>query len=942
MSEHMPGKGIRFQVVLLITLPVFIIGLLLSVYLVHTRMEDTRQTLEQRGNALARHLAPITEFGIFTGDHQLLHRLVVRFLEEPGVSAITILDRDRRVLVRAVSELSALDTASPSLLSFTEPVVSSTIAIEDFPEDPAHHDDQPGHQVIGWVRVDMTAHVANAQNAAILRNSLLISLSGLLFSILLGLRLGRRITGPVIRLKDAFDELQNGQMDARVPVESEGELGALEEGFNTMAEAIAASQRELERHVNIATMRLRQNLITLAEKNVELEESRLKALHSGEEKSAFLFNMSHEIRTPLNAIIGYTQLLEKTPLSEQQREYTRIVQRSSRQLLSIIDDILNFSRLEAGKVSLEHVPFDLHVCCEGIIAMLMPAAMEKDVDLALLIHSDVPQWVLGDANRLGQILTNLLNNAIKFTPPLGNVSLHLMMDDCPENGRILVLRVIDTGIGMDSEAQAHIFEQFRQGDDSITRRYGGTGLGLAIVARLIDLMKGRIQIDSRRGRGTIVDVHLPCEPCDAPRPEETRDLRLTDLTCLLFDRNPVERRAIRNQLLGYGVEVFVVKKREDLEIMLEQANERGRPIGLIVASLQARHKDLEHLPEALEKCRRIYHGHILLIVDDIEQGHSPLFMDNERLTALTRPLNKRALFDYLARISTRPAREASTQDTVPLPADRTPPGRSRLTGLRILLAEDNELNRRLVSTLLEERGAEIVTTINGHHALNTLCAEPFDLLLLDLHLPELDGIELARQIRSMEGAIADIPIIALTADIYRGRRRFLQANRIDGCVFKPIDEETLWRCIVAVLDGRDAPDCWPGQAGSRPAAASGGDPGASRRIELERRRLRPQLLIELERHLETLREADADPRPDAIHEIAHHLNGLGGLFALETLTRAARAVEAASRNGTPPAPALLQRLVEAIEAAIEMLRISNDPQTAGSRNEEDIHRPDET
>ncbi len=912
-DTSLSGKGIHLQVVLLVTLPVFIIGLLLSVYLVQTRMEDTRLTLEQRGGALARHLAPITEFGIFAGDHQLLHRLIVRFLEEPGVSAITILDRDKRVLVRAVSDLSALDTDSSALLSFTEPVFSSSIAIEDYPETHGAGLPVEDRRVIGWVKVDMTSRIANARNATILRNSLLISLAGLLMSILMGLRLGRRITRPIIRLKEAFDELQNGQMDTRIPVESEGEIGALEEGFNTMAEAIAASHRELERHVNMATTRLRQNLLTLAEKNVELEEARLKALHSGKEKSAFLFNMSHEIRTPLNAIIGYTRLLEKTELDKQQREFTQIVQRSSRQLLSIIDDILNFSRLEAGKVALERIPFDLHACCEGIIAMLMPSALEKDVDLALLIHSDVPQWVVGDANRLGQILINLLNNAIKFTPPLGNVSLHLLMAK-NGNGKVLVVRVIDTGIGMDRKAQAHVFEQFRQGDESITRRYGGTGLGLAIVARLVQLMHGEIAIDSRPGRGTTIDIRLSCDSCrDTDPPDEHR---LIDLPCLIFDRNPVERRAIRNQLLNLGAEVFVAKRPEDIATMLEQANRRGRPIRLIVASLQSRHQDIEHLPQALETCRLIYDGKILLIVDDIAQRHSPLLAGRDWITCLTRPVGKAALLEYLLGLSGENGGQRDTQAT-----DETRPPRH--TGLRILFAEDNELNRRLVTTLLEERDCTVVTTINGHHALNTLCAEPFDLLLLDIHLPELDGIELARQIRAMEGPINRIPIVALTADIYRGRRSFLQANGIDGCVFKPVEEEALWRCIEAVLEDRQGPDCWPGQIPSDiPSTGSGQE---EKRIDVERRRLRPRLAMELERHLDALRRLDPSRERQTIHEISHQINGLAGFFRLQRLLAAARETEASSREDSVPSEASLRSLIEAVEEAIETIAAEAGP-----------------
>ncbi len=887
MSEW-KSSGIRIQVILMITLPVLIISLLLTIYIIQTRIDDADATLGQQGQQLARHLAPISEFGIFTGDNHLLRLLATKFLEEPGVNAITIMDKNRRVLVRTVSDHATLLPNRYANLSFTEPVYQSSVAIEDFSENQLASPES-GKQIIGWVQVNLTPSRVIEKNAQILRNSLLISLSGLLFCILLGIRLSRRITQPIIRLKEAIDALQNGQMMARVEVTSTGELATLEEGFNTMAEAISASQRELQRHVDMATTRLRKNLITLAEKNIQLEEARLQALHSGNEKSAFLFNMSHEIRTPLNAIIGYTQLIEKTPLDLQQREYAYIVRQASQQLLSIIDDILNFSRLDAGKVTLEEVPFNLHECCENTIAMMMPLANEKHIDLALLIHSDVPQFICGDPSRFNQILTNLLSNALKFTQPEGNVALQLRMDEHHEQ---LSLVVIDTGIGMDTVAMEQIFEQFSQGDDSITRRYGGTGLGLAIVSRLVELMAGTIRVDSKPGKGTSFSIQLPCHALtELPsRIEASLQADIEGMPCLIFDRNPIERRALRNHLLLWGADVFLARRRTDIIDMLEQACQRKRPIELLIVSMQSRYRDFDFIDENLKECRQHYQGNILLIIDDIKAQISPAARQDEHLMTLTRPVTKRSLAGLLS---------AQKENNEQSATDNNPPVLSdaRLQGLRILLAEDNELNKRLACTLLEARGCQVITAINGHHALNTLCAEPFDLLLLDIHLPELDGIELARQIRAMNGPISQTPIITLTADIYRGRRQFLQASGINGCLFKPIDEDDLWNCILAVLNHDNVAACWPGQ----------GNPGQHRiRLTEERqdqisdigqRELFPQVIKELTAKRQQLQLAANDNDYQAIIEHSHQINGLAGYFGLTEILASASALEEAARDG---------------------------------------------
>lgn len=883
-----PFLNIRLKVILLACLPVIVISSVLSVHMVQTRMNDIFQSLLKQGQLIAHNLAPVCELGLFAGDNELLQRLADNTLRDPIVKSVSIISADRRVHLQVFASKS--DTISmtgpvvktPHTLLFTEPVYQTGTPIDEYVGGLQNS------SVIGWVKVEISQEEAIRKRKEILENGLTIGILGALISILIGLRLEKGISKPILNLTGAMERMQAGDLDARAEGRAKGELGQLQQGFNELADVIRASQNDLNKQVDDATERLRRNLIELAKKNIELDQARKKAVELGDEKSSFLFNMSHEIRTPLNAILGYNSLLEKTELDQQQKEYAQIVHQASKQLLSVIDDILSYARLESGKVILEEVPFDLLKCCEDAMALMTPLAAEKELDFALILTTPLPETVIGDPNRLTQILTNLVGNAIKFTEQ-GHVSVEIGVDEDREKPELMIV-VRDTGIGMSQEAQVNIFEQFQQGDNTITRRFGGTGLGLAIVSRLVRLMDARINVASTEGRGTTFTIHLPLAiPHDVAGHAGTGG-DIAGTRCLLYDSSEIERQAVSALLRLWGVEVVNPPRLNAVISTLEAETRSGRRIDFVFGGLRLRQNDIDDLATAVATLRKHFQGPVMLLLTHERQARDPRLNVDERMTVICRPIRHRLLYDHI-RALIRPKSPTQARPENSEVGTQAPP----IRGLRILLAEDNALNRRLLTTLADQKGATVISAHDGQHAMSIACAEPLDLILLDLHLPELDGIELARQIRGLSGSMGQVPIIALTADIFRGRKDNLKNAGFNGCVFKPIDESLLWDCVSDALKGIDSPSCWPGQD----------DPKAFREKRIrdrERERTEasgtpPGLLPELEQQFAVGRRAIAsaierDDRAEILKH-SHDISGVAGIFGHTRIAMAAADIETA-------------------------------------------------
>lgn len=508
--------GIKTRVLFLTLVPTIIISLLLSAYFTSTRIQDLENALRDRGYTIALQLAPESEYGVFSGNAHILQRLANDALSEPEVRSVSIFNKDGHLLAHAGHEhqtptqiLSVTDQShnikmadTGSSLLFTVPVTIRDVIIEDFPNiDTNYALPENQDRTLGWISIELGRMTTTIRQYQVLFACSIIVLIGLGISGIFAFRMGRDVTRPILQMVAAVEKIKNGNLDTRIYTNARSELRHLEAGINTMAASLKSAHDEMQQSVEQATADLRQTLETIEIQNIELEMARKEAETASRIKSEFLANMSHEIRTPLNGVIGFINLLMKTKLDARQSDYLSTIQKSATSLLSIINDILDFSKIEAGKLTLENVPTDLRECVEDALMIMAPTAQEKHLELVPMMYSDVPEKVMTDNLRLKQIITNLVNNAIKFTDS-GSVIVRVMLEKEMEKEVILCVSITDTGIGLSKEEQKTLFKAFTQADATTTRRFGGTGLGLVISKRLVQQMKGEIDVESEPGKGS--------------------------------------------------------------------------------------------------------------------------------------------------------------------------------------------------------------------------------------------------------------------------------------------------------------------------------------------------------------------------------------------------------------------------------------------------------
>jgi two-component system sensor histidine kinase BarA len=504
--------GIRKKVLVVTLVPTLLTTLMLGLFFTYSWVNNIESLLKDRGESLSRQLAAGSEYGLFTANRSLLSSLSNALLEEQDVRSITFFGSDGSRLLHTgpgssetvqSDELTAEHATRISRKNstrFITPVFLQDLMIESMLDPDARQSMSNLREPLGWVVVEMSHIRTEKETYKALLISLLLILGGVILSMAIALRLSRAFTNPVFELNEAVAKLKEGKLDTRVYTGAGPEFEQLESGLNAMAEELSKAQAEMQQNIDQATEDLRETLETIEIQNIELDFARKEALEASRIKSEFLANMSHEIRTPLNGIIGFTELLLKSPLPRQQRDHLSTIRKSSEILLTIINDILDFSKIEAGKLILDRVPFQLRDIVEEVMVMLAPAAHAKNLDLVPLVYNDVPDNIMGDPLRVKQVITNLVNNAIKFTQT-GEVVLRASLEeeDTDSNRVTLRLSITDSGVGLSRAQQQSLFNAFSQADASTARQYGGTGLGLAISKRLVEEMGGKIGLESELG-----------------------------------------------------------------------------------------------------------------------------------------------------------------------------------------------------------------------------------------------------------------------------------------------------------------------------------------------------------------------------------------------------------------------------------------------------------
>nr|WP_276583778.1 response regulator [Pseudomonas sp. RIT-PI-AD] len=902
---------------LLTLLPTSLLALVLGGYFTWMQLNDMQTQLLQRGEMIAEQLAPLAAPALAHQDRRLLERIADRALDQPDVRAVSFLNPERQRLSYAgpsmLNQVPSGDGNHVALISgadatrFLLPVFGRhrSLSIDD---------DADADQLLGWVELELSHHGTLLRGYRSLFASLLLIATGLAVTALLAVRMGRAINEPLRQIKLGVAQLKEGRLETRLPALGSHELDELASGINRMAEALQSAQEELQHNIDQATEDVRQNLETIEIQNIELDFARKEALEASRVKSEFLANMSHEIRTPLNGILGFTNLLQKSELTPRQLDYLSTIEKSADSLLGIINEILDFSKIEAGKLVLESIPFNLRDLIQETLTILAPAAHDKQLELVSLVYRDTPLQLVGDPLRLRQVLTNLLSNAIKFTRE-GTIAVRAMLEsDSDEDRAQLRISVQDSGIGLSDEDLRALFQAFSQADNSLSRQAGGTGLGLVISKRLIEQMGGEIGVASTPGEGSEfwISVNLPRARDDA---DDLPRAPLAGRRVALLEKHELARQSLQHQLEDCGLEVLPAANLESLLDAVAGARHSGRPIDLAVLGVTAHEQPPERLSERIWdldrlgcKClvlcptteQSLFHG----VLPD---GHSQL----QSKPACTRKL-QRALAELIS--PRQPKFEPS-----PMPQNSRAP--------RLLCVDDNPANLLLVQTLLSDMGAQVRAVDSGAAALEAVEREDFDLVLMDVQMPGMDGRQTTEAIRRWEESheSGPVPIVALTAHALANEKRALLQSGMDDYLTKPISERQLAQVVLK----------WTGlslhQHGQERAGEPAINPGLSvldadegLRLAAGKADLAADMLSMLLASLEADREAIRDARDSgdrvALIERVHRLHGATRYCGVPQLRAACQRSETLLKQEDPAAAPALDEL----DAA--MLRLASEAQ----------------
>ncbi|MCF2863405.1 two-component sensor histidine kinase BarA [Pseudoalteromonas sp. Cnat2-41] len=770
--------GLRDSVLILTLVPTVVIGLLLGGYFTINRYLELDEFLIEQGNTIIEPLSIALENPLANNDQGALERIArhIHNKHSPLIKSVAIFDsNDELVLASNLHREFARLTQVPTLDNKTS---SKTTREGDFlviyhgildPNAPSH---QP-FKTNGIVMVQFNRQVAVVEQQKAVLISAAVILLAIGFAVVISIRLSRMITQPLSRLVQATQEVAHGKEADNIQKPMQGELEQLRQGLLHINQHMAEEKDEMQRHIDQATADYQETLEQYEMQNIQLNIAKRDALAANQVKSDFLAKMSHELRTPLNGVIGFARQLYKTPLNKNQKDYLDTIELSANSLLTIISDILDFSKLEAGAMELESIQFQIRDAVNEVLTLLAPGAHEKNLELSIHVNPNVPDHLVGDPTRFRQILTNLVSNAIKFTEH-GEVNIDISSRLLNDERVSLLISVKDTGVGIAMDKQDTLFTPFGQADSSITRKFGGTGLGLIITKHLVEAMGGRITLNSAPGKGTCFTFNAVFK---VPEHHFELDLPCASLVnkrVLYFEQNEHSYMATSSILAAWGVHLTGCRTIEELE----QAASNAFNYDICVLGDPGGAESMARMKQLIAIARQCS-DYLYLLLNTVSHNMREALVGSGADGCLSKPINHRKFCEMLAapfRLD-HPTIHTHDHHTTRLP-------------LKALVVDDNDANLKLICALLEEQVESLDTAHNGAQAVEVCKSHRYDLIFMDIQMPIMDGITACKLI--LESSLnEDTPIIAVTAHALDGEKEQLKHVGFASYLTKPLDEDML-------------------------------------------------------------------------------------------------------------------------------------------------------
>ncbi|TYK65070.1 two-component sensor histidine kinase BarA [Colwellia echini] len=812
--------SLKDWVIILTIVPTTLIGFSLASYFSYSRSVELNDFLEQRAQSIIEPIAIASKDPLLNQNRDKLRQLIsfTHRNQSSIVKSIVVFTDDNQVFVTSSYHgdinLMRLNSDTPppehttieniaDYIIFRAPIIdeynkvhnthiqspiskntSNFVSNDNLKFTNTTNDEKPN--IIGYIAMQVDKNQLKFKQQSQYLIAFAFALLGTLLSGIFALRLITKVTKPINSMVLAIERIREGKLESRVSGQLLGELNFLKNGINAMAQSLDGYQNEMSASIDQATIDLRESLEQFEIQNVELSLAKRKAQEANRVKSEFLANMSHELRTPLNGVIGFTRQVLKTPLTENQRDYLQTIDRSANNLLTIINDILDFSKLDAGRMVIENIPFSFRESIEETLKLLAPSAHKKNIELSINLPEEVPDSLIGDTMRIKQIITNLISNAIKFTPQ-GTVAVDISSEAVNQKSIKFKVIVEDTGIGMTAEQQKTIFDAFTQADQSITRLYGGTGLGLVICQRLAQEMKGDIGFTSEKNHGSSFWFTFQCEVNSTPLLWELNNQHLADKTILYYEESAHGREAIKHILKHWRMQVTSVINQHQLSQVLSRASQTQQSFDYALIGHNQTATALSELKKTITQLKPISNNIYLAL-----NSNSPNLHDALVAIGATSCLSKPLTANNLSRVFQASAINEPQRLTLSSPQGKRLP-------IKVLAVDDNEANLKLINALLLEQVEEVVTAENGLIALERCETESFALIFMDIQMPILDGISALKKIKQIPSNM-NTPIIAVTAHALNGEREKMQQQGFNAYMTKPIDETMLRHIIYEYCD----------------------------------------------------------------------------------------------------------------------------------------------